>query len=390
MEDAKEDAPARPPRGLPTLLLAIGVPLLLGLLETGQMAARTATTGRTTPLADPLLFTLPRWILLVPLAFATAQVSRRYPLVARHWRRNLPVHLLAGAIFCVVHLAACVIVYGYLIEGIPNRFSFRLQSLLTLYFATDLLIYWSLVGAWTAIGLAQERRERELAASRLQAGLIEARLDALRAQLNPHFLFNSLNATATMALKQDHQAVVTMIEHLSELLRASLDRELPHEIPLARELQLLEPYLRLQLVRFGDRLAVLRDIESSALPMRVPSFLLQPLVENALQHGIGARPGPGVVRIVARHQERILRIEVHDNGVGWSRSTRDREKGAGVGLTNLRARLRCLYGDDFELDRGPSPDGGAVIVITIPSTPTRDTQGSTRIVGENYLAGRTS
>lgn len=349
-------------------VLAVSAALVLGLIETGQLAARSAGIGRPLSLSGSLWSALPRWLLLAPLAVGTVAVCRRYPLEAGIWVRRLPWHLVASVVFCLLHLAACVVVYGLLIEGVPNRFAFRLQSLLTIYFVLDVFIYWSIVGAWSAFYHARIARERALASERLRASVTEARLDALRAQLHPHFLFNALNATSTMALRGDGHAVARMIERLSTLLRASIDPDLPREVPLARELQLLQPYLDIQLVRFEGRLSVLREIDPEALAAPVPPLLLQPLVENAIEHGVAARPGAAIVRIRASLQDGALRVEVQDDGPGWEPAL---PRGgdlasAGVGLRNTVARLECLYGASARLERLRSPEGGATARVVLP------------------------
>ncbi len=163
------------------------------------------------------MLALPRWILILPGALLAARLSAKFPLDRDAWRRAVPIHLVASLLFAVTHLAACVVVYGFLIEGTPNRFTFRMRSLLTYYLALDVIIYWGIIGANAAFHHARVAQERALAASRLSVSLTEARLDALRAQLDPHFLFNTLNATSTMALRGDQRAVVEMLERLSNL-----------------------------------------------------------------------------------------------------------------------------------------------------------------------------
>jgi LytS/YehU family sensor histidine kinase len=302
--------------------------------------------------------------------------------------RRVPIHAIAAVSFCLAHLTACVVVYGFLIEGVPNRFSFRLQHLLTVYFAMDVLVYGSIVGVWSAVRSSQLSRERELAATRLRAGLVEAKLDGLRAQLNPHFLFNALNATATMALRGENEAVVRMLERLGGLLRVSVDPDLPREISLDRELAILDQYLGIQEVRFGDRLTVLREIEPEAREALVPAMILQPLVENAIQHGVARRPGAGRIRIRAQVTGKWLRLEVHDDGFGWAceagaglpvgqtgeasrialESPNEDPARRGIGLNNTVSRLEYLYGSEFRLERLRSSDGGAAVIVHLPRT----------------------
>jgi signal transduction histidine kinase len=356
--------------------LFLGVPLLLGLLEAAQLYVRNGMDARPIPVSQALLLTLPRWLLLGALAPAVAALAVRVPIGHGRRLRAIAIHLAAGAMFALVHLAACVVVYGFLIEGIPNRFPARLSRLLTVYLAGDLLVYGALVGAVTAFRESRAARQRALAASRLEAQFAAARLDALRSQLNPHFLFNALNVTSVMAMKGEREAAVRMLGALADLLRVALDPQLPHEVPLSAELAIADGYIAIQTARFPDRLTVRKEIARETLDALVPSMLLQPLLENAIQHGIAARPGPGVVSIRAWREEMSLQLEVRDTGPGFgsdpvapgtSGTSRVGATG-GIGLNNTRARLHHLYGESQRLETGNGDGkvGGAFVRVTIP------------------------
>jgi two-component system, LytTR family, sensor kinase len=345
-----------------------GASLLLGLLETVQVYVRNAIDAHPIPASEALLMTLPRWLLLGALAPAVAAIAARVPLGLGRWRRAVAVHVPAAVAFAVLHLVACVIVYGFLLEGMPNRFPSRLSRLLTVYFAGDLLVYGALVGTVTAIRYGREARMRAIASSQLEARFAEARLEALRAQLNPHFLFNALNATSVMAMKGERDSVVRMLGAIADLLRMALDRKLPHEVPLSAEMAMVDGYVAIQTARFPDRLTVRKEIESEALDGLVPSMFLQPLVENAVEHGVAARPGSGLVSIHARREGTKLLIEVRDTGPGFgSRTGRGRQAPEdGIGLGNTRARLAHLYGSSHHLETGNIDSGGAFVLVTIP------------------------
>ncbi|MFN0152014.1 MAG: sensor histidine kinase [bacterium] len=343
----------------------ISIPLLFGLLETTQISLRRLGGADPMRWDAALVMTLPRWLLLIPLAFAVVKLCARFPLGVRAWHRSVPLHLVASLVFTVAHLAACVVTYGFIIEGIPNQFAFRLRHLLTQYLAIDLLIYWAIVGSWSAFRFYSESRARELASSKLEAMLAQARLDALRAQIQPHFLFNTLNTVSVLAMKGDRATVARVLECLSELLRITIRQDVSPIAPLSRELAILDLYLEIQRVRFSDRLTVVQEIGEGTREASFPSLTLQPLVENAMQHGISASPGPGSVRIVARRDGENLRVEVHDSGPGFP-SERGLEAGRGVGLENTRSRLEHLYARAHRFELGHSPDGGAFVAITIP------------------------
>jgi sensor histidine kinase YesM len=213
-------------------------------------------------------------------------------------------------------------------------------------------------------------REREsdtaqlaLRASRLEASLSRANLDSLRMQLNPHFLFNTLNAISVMAMKGERQGVVRMLTLLSDLLRLSLDHK-QQVVSLREELEILDRYLEIEYVRFRDRLILERDIDPEALDAEVPSLLLQPLVENAIRHGISRRPGPGVVRVEAEVRGDVVELRVLDTGPGVG-GVPARE-GTGVGLANTRARLEQLYGSRQELTLATRAEGGACVTVRLP------------------------
>jgi two-component system LytT family sensor kinase len=332
--------------------------------------------ARPIPVSQALLLTLPRWLLLGALAPAVAALAVRVPIGHGRRLRAIAIHLAAGAMFAFVHLAACVVVYGFLIEGIPNRFPARLSRLLTVYLAGDLLVYGALVGVVTAFREWRAARQRALAASRLEAQFAAAHLDALRAQLNPHFLFNALNVTSVMAMKGEREAAVRMLGALADLLRVALDPQLPHEVPLSAELAIADGYIAIQTARFPDRLTVRKEIARETLDALVPSMLLQPLLENAIQHGIAARPGPGVVSIRTWREEMSLKLEDRDTGPGFgsdpavSGTSGTSRIGAtgGIGLNNTRARLHHLYGESQRLETGNGDGnvGGAFVLVTIP------------------------
>jgi two-component system, LytTR family, sensor kinase len=347
--------------------LFAGAALLLGLLEAAQAYGRNALDGHPVGAGEALVLTLPRWLILGALAPAVAAVAHRVPLESGRWRRALLVHGVAGTAFALAHLVACVIVYGFLLDGMPNRVPFRLTRLFTIYFAGDLLVYATLVGAVTAVRYRREARQRALASSQLEARFAESRLEALRAQLNPHFLFNALNATSVMAMKGDRDSVVRMLGAISELLRAALDKKLPHEIPLSAELEMVDGYVAIQTARFPDRLTVRKEVSDEALRGLVPSMILQPLVENAVEHGVAEQLGSGAVWIEARREGESLRIEVRDTGPGFAAdSARNGGRKDGIGLGNTRARLEHLYGASHRLEIGNVASGGAYVALSIP------------------------
>lgn len=294
----------------------------------------------------------------------------RFPIDRRHWRRSVPI-LLAASAACVV--AKYVAVYLPLARvAFPNEGS-TLSAVLTLYAVEVLSDFWGVIGVAHAIEFYQRAQTRERVAAELRARLSEAQLQALRSQLHPHFLFNALNGVATL-MHQDVPAADRMVTDLASLLRTTLDYSDAHEIRLGDELALLERYLAIVSVRFRDRLTVSYRIASDVRDVLVPQFLLQPLAENAVEHGIARRAGPGMLVIGAERAGDQIVVTVSDDGPGLRT---DRRGGTGIGLANTRARLRELYGPDHELrlDAG-SPGGGVRVTIRLPyrraGVPARD------------------
>jgi hypothetical protein len=229
----------------------------------------------------------------------------------------------------------------------------------------DGAIYLVVAAAAHALAFYRRAQDRERHAIKLAAGLNRAKLDALRQQLQPHFLFNTLNAIATL-VHRDANAADELINDLSELLRLSLQTG-EHEVPLARELELLECYIAIEQTRLADRLSVIREIDPAAKDALVPTFVLQPIVENAIRHGIEPRLASGTVTIRARREGDLLSLSVVDDGVGLAKAEKKSSR-QGIGIKNSEARLRTLHGDAASLVLGPSASGGVEVRITLPFT----------------------
>jgi sensor histidine kinase YesM len=226
-----------------------------------------------------------------------------------------------------------------------------------------IMTYAAVVGLSYALNYYRESQVRALKAAQLETSLVEARLKTLEAQLHPHFLFNTLHAISTL-VHTDPEAADRMISRLSDLLRLTFDRSGAAGVPLKEELEFLQKYLEIEQIRFRDRLSVRFDIDPEALDVEVPRLILQPVVENAIKHGIGPKTGHGFVHVTAHRNDQGIWIEVRDNGVGLSRNARARFSN-GVGLSNTRARLECLYGEAHRLEFAEG-DGGLAVQMLIP------------------------
>ena len=243
-------------------------------------------------------------------------------------------------------------------------FSYLMKKMSLHYFVTNLIMYWLVVFAHLGWVYYRRYRERAIAAADLQRELVEAKLAALRMQLNPHFLFNTLHAISAL-IHEDPEAADRMVARLSELLRLSLDQSTPQEVPLAEELGFLDRYLEIEQTRFGQRLTIVKQVESGTQEALVPFLLLQPLVENAIRHGIEPREEAGQVGIGAARKNGKLELRITDDGPGLSNNAAHGAK-EGIGLSNTRSRLQHLYGENFQLELSQRPQGGLEARIAIP------------------------
>jgi two-component system LytT family sensor kinase len=238
----------------------------------------------------------------------------------------------------------------------------------------DVLAYVSLAGFAHAVHFYRRFRDRERRALALESSLARARLSALQAQLQPHFLFNTLNAIAAL-LRRDARAAEATLTSLSELLRLALSQSNRQEISLREEMQFLDRYLEIQQTRFGERLRVETEIQPETLECLVPTLILQPLAENAIRHGIEPSATAGTVKVSAHRHDGRLEIRVEDDGVGLA-SESFSDKGNGIGLSNLRARLQELYGSDHSMEVASRREGGVAVKIAIPCRTATSTEAN--------------
>jgi len=227
----------------------------------------------------------------------------------------------------------------------------------------------------------KQLRDREVQASRLEGQLAKAQLHSLKSQLHPHFLFNSLNAISTL-MRTDMDSAERMLDMLAELLRRSLRESAVQEVPLHQEMDFVGRYLDIEKVRFSNRLNVVMDIHPEVPEALVPHLILQPLVENAIRHGIGPKVDPGTVRITARRENDYLVLEVSDDGMGPG-LRRSSMTGEGVGLTNTQARLDQMFGGKARMEFGAALGGGYRVALQIPFRLAGDTVGEAEAKGAN-------
>lgn len=269
--------------------------------------------------------------------------------------RSVAIHLAAGVGVALVKWQLDNVLRHYVL-------GFKQSTSLIFGFHQSLLTYWLLVGATQAYLYYQRYREGELRSAQLGTQLAQAQLQALRMQFHPHFIFNTLNAISTLVHK-DPDAADRMIARLSELVRHTLENVGVQEVPLAQELEFLERYLEIEQTRFADRLVVRMEIAPETLDARTPYLILQPLVENAIRHGIAARSLAGSIEVRARRDDAMVVLEVWDDGPSMPGGAGTK---VGVGISNTRARLETLYGSAQRFEVKNAARGGVVATLTFP------------------------
>ena len=356
----------------PSALIVVPLFALLGLLFTLQSYFQQITQGQPEPFWLLGRRQLTIWTVraaLAPLVFMWCEWRR--PRTAS-WSRWAGWHL-AAALTYGLGTALIIPTIEFALRWTPAPWTYERALRLNLLSLTpsNVLAYALAALAWHATTYYTTLRERETRAAQLEAELSQSRLQLLKNQLQPHFLFNTLN-TVSGLMSDDVRAARTMLSRLAELLRASLDRFDEQEVRLADEIALVRQYLDIQQVRFGDRLSVTLAVNEDAAEGLVPSFLLQPVVENAIRHGVEAQSNRGEIVIAATVEDvdglttggRRLRIDVRDSGPGLTdRAGRDH---GGIGLGNTRARMRHLYGDDQSLELHNGDRGGLTVRIDLP------------------------
>jgi two-component system, LytTR family, sensor kinase len=306
------------------------------------------------------------WAILTP---PILWVARRYPFDRHNWGRVVVVHSIGVFVFTFAHSAASAYLRVLAMEGMSERvvlFSTALRDRFVLNFDYEAMTYWFLVGISHALNYRRESAEREIRAANLEARLAEANLEALQRQLHPHFLFNTLH-TISALIHRNADAADAMLARLSDLLRLTLNRVRIRQLALKEELDFLQKYLEIERARFGDRLRVTFDVDPQLLDAAVPSLVLQPLVENALKHGIGPKVGGGRIDIIARREADKLCLIVRDDGYGLPTVELD-ALNHGVGVSNTRSRLAHLYGDQHRFAFRTPVSGGLEVTVVIPLT----------------------
>ena len=315
-----------------------------------------------------------RSILFIPLlncwigAVCTPGVywlAHRFPIERSNWRTRVPLHIIGSLLFTVVHVAARIAlapVKGEHGEVLPPTLMLGWQLFLAFTYDDALTTYWPILILVQMLDFHRRSRQKELQAVQLEAKLARAHLQALKSQLQPHFLFNTLNSISAL-MHIDVRAADRMISELSDLMRLTLETGDVQESTVREELEFVQGYLRIEQTRFSDRLSVEYRIDPSTYDAMVPHMLLQPLVENAVRHGIAKRAQDGRIEIGIKRLHDQLVISIKDNGSGFDLQ---QIPNSGLGLKNSRERLRQLYGEGQQLSAVPVPGGGVEVRVLIP------------------------
>ena len=303
------------------------------------------------------------WFAVCP---AILWLSTRFPLEQGKWKTSVPVHIASSILIATLIVAIDSFLLpkmGYMTSYGYTSFPQYFKALFLVNFHVSIAIYWGVVAIHQAVLYYRKYRERELQTSQLEARLAQTRLQVLRMQLHPHFLFNTLNAISEL-IHRDQDAADRMITDLSDLLRMSFENLEVQEISLKQELEFLRKYLEIEQMRFQDRLKVEIDIAADTLDASVPNMILQPLVENAIKHGISPKATGGRIDISAVRSNGHLKLTVADDGIGIPFGDASGVV-EGVGLSNTRRRLKHLYGDSHRFELKPSERRGVSIELDI-------------------------
>lgn len=372
------------------LVLGFGFWTVFALIEATQLYVSQSVYGREIPWSLAFRRGAEEWYTWAFLSFWVMWVFRKYPYDPNHHRRWVVFHLAAAYVnswfFALIY--SWILMGQRSIDGSQFVFTNVLSKVIIHYSCMHMIIYWGLLLGYHGLRFYRQFKAEQMQAAQLQTELVEARLQALRMQLNPHFLFNTLHTISSLI----HHAPETadrMVARLSDLLRTSLDCSNRQEVPLSEELQFLKQYLDIEQIRFQERLTIDIKVDPALNDCLVPHLILQPIVENAVKHGVESREDTGCIEICAQRANGMLELIVRDNGPGLpapsKTETKDRfdfENGdatslngsnhatsngrQGIGLANTRSRLDHLYGANHRFDLVSRSTGGLEVRLAIP------------------------
>lgn len=348
--------------------LIFGCWSLLALIFATQSYLYLSARGEPVTWKSVLAWAFSEWYTWAALSPFILWLARRFRIERQSWQQGVLIHIGAGLFFSLFQplLQATVKYSGLGGDLRPRPFSVILFQLLLTKYHINLLIYGVMIGISQAVEYYRIYRDRERKVAQLEALLAQAELSALKMQLHPHFLFNALNSLSDL-IDRDGQAANKMVARLGDFLRLTLQSSASQEISLAQEVEFLQNYLEIESIRFEDRLRVRVEIAPETLSAQVPTLILQPIVENAIRHGISQRETDGYVEILARRNHQTLTLQVRDNGPGLSvHNSSENPAKNGLGIMNTQARLQNLYGELHRFEMVNAPEGGLIVTLEIP------------------------
>jgi signal transduction histidine kinase len=343
--------------------VVIGIGSVVAIFSILQIYVVRAALGHPPEVWPLIRMEGPIWVFWMCAAVPIVMLARAVPLDGRRVVGPTIIHLLFTITIATLFVGFRTLWYQafnpYPLQVLPvSRWFWQISRD---SFIDGLVLYWAILGVYYAYASYARVRQRDLEASLMRARLAEANLQALKMQIRPHFLFNSLN-TASAILEQDPRTARRVLGRLGELLRASLQTEARDEITLSQEVEVLRGFLEIEQARFGPRLEVEFRLSADTLNAAVPSFVLQPLVENAVHHGVANKRGVGHLVVESVRRGHSLELRVRDDGPGLPQGTLVER----IGLSNTRGRMRELYGAEQELALRSRPEGGLEVTLSLP------------------------
>ncbi|HLM60241.1 MAG TPA: histidine kinase [Pyrinomonadaceae bacterium] len=305
------------------------------------------------------------WAILSPLIIFFA---KRFRFEQRNWWRLLPAHLVAAVVFLLLHAAIYAIFFNILYPAIvAEQGGFLAVTLRQTVNAGDLIVYFFVLSCFYVVDFYRRFQTEQLKSSELKAALATSQLDALKMQIHPHFLFNTLNSVSAL-IHEDAEAADEMVARLGDFLRTTLENSGDQAVSLKQEMDFVGRYLEIESVRFQDRLSVKMNIDPETLTARVPNLILQPIVENAIKHGVSQQESVGSLIISSERRGDRLQIRIEDSGPGLkpSNGNGNGSKPIGIGLANTRARLAHLYEENYQFEIKNAVSHGVIVTLEIP------------------------
>lgn len=352
-------------RTLAKTAIVAGIWFAFGAMAIAQSLVLGMIRGTEPSLRGALLWQAPVWVLWAVLTPLVLHLGRRVPIVKGRIVPAVGFHLVMATVVAMLHTAGTIMLGRLLAGAAPEsvQLSKIFLAVLGAQFQILIMVYWAILGAGYAVDYYRKYRDRELAASQLQAQLASAQLDALKMQLHPHFLFNTLHAVSVL-IEEDPRAATRMVAQLGDFLRLTMDNMSVQEVTLKQELEFLRLYLTIEQTRFQDRLSVTYDVADGVLDAMVPSFLLQPLVENAIKHGISQYAGHARITVSADRRADAVHLTVEDSGCNRKIPPVGSWKD-GIGLRTTRERLEHLYDGQHGLEF-VAVQSGVKVTVRVP------------------------